>query len=295
MVEHAKGPYQYAKAMADERWRPLSARESSEAADEALFEGVPKHLVQPLREWLASNTKKRSRLRIAAMTRTIGLPSDDYDYEEWMREDSPKSALLDLVDALLHVGPESDAYRYSAEDAIDLIAAILVDGGSVYGVNDDRSGLQRRVAEETVQAATHAMDVASITRPSAAKHLRGAWQAAFGLHPTPPLAYSEAVKAVEAALIPVVQPNHARATLGTVLGELRANAARWGIAIEHGPNHAGDVTPLIVMAETLWTGQTDRHAANGPTRAVSQKAAEGAVFLAVTVVQLVEGGILRRE
>lgn len=273
----------------DQRWRPLSARESGDEIEGALFEGVPDHLDQLLREWLVDCTQTPIRRRVAAMTRTVGLPSGHVDFKNWMAAYAPKDRLLDLVDAVLYVGPEPNPGRTSYM-AISELDDLLLDGGSVYCVAGDWRGLERRVAAETAEAATRAM--ATAAAPSAAKHLGAAWKAAYGLHPNPALAYSEAVKAAEAALIPIVQPNHRRATLGTVLGELRANSAQWRIAIDHGPSHTGDIGPLVVMAETLWTGQTDRHAANGPTRAVSQGAAEGAVFLAVTLVQWAQAGFL---
>lgn len=268
--------------MANQRWRPLSARESGGAIDETLFEGVPDHLEQVLRDWLFHNTTSDSQQRIMAMTRTVGHLTR-----------CPRDKLLDLVDALLYVGPGrgfGTEPRHVAQQLDDL----LLDGGSVYRVAPDLAGLERRIDAEVREAAAHLMTTASTRFPAAAEHLGNAWKAAYGLHPNPAVAYGEAVKAVEAALIPVVQPNHGRATLGTVLGELRANPARWRIAINHGPDHEGDIAPFISMVETLWTGQTDRHASNGPTRAVSQSAAEGAIFLAIALVHWAQADIFER-
>jgi hypothetical protein len=277
----------------DERWRRLSARESGEAVGEALFEGVPVHLDRLFRDWLVECTEAPMRRRVGAMTRTVGMPSDYGGFAVWMADRCPRDSLLDLIDAVLYVGPEPNRPR-TPDMAISELDGLLLDGGSVYCVAADGRSLERRVAAEAAEAATRAMAMARSAAPSATNHLGAAWKAAYGLHPNPALAYSEAVKAVEAALIPVVQPNHGRATLGTVLGELRANSARWRIAIEHGSDHAGDVQPLVAMAETLWTGQTDRHAASGPTRSVSRDAAEAAVFLVATLVQWAQAGTLRR-
>lgn len=283
-----------------QRWRPLSARESDEAIDDTLFEGVPDHLERLFREWLIDSTQPATRRRIAAMTRTADLPSDMPSFTRWLADYCPTDLLLDLVDAVLYAGPEPGGLR-SPFEAISELRTLLLDGGSAYSVKPDflpaqHCRLERRVAAETAEVARSAIAKATTTAsaPSAATHLAAAWKAVYGLHPNPALAYSEAVKAVEAALIPVVQPNHGRATLGTVLGELRANSDRWQIAIDHGPNHTGDIRPFVAMAEALWTGQTDRHATNGPTRSVSQTAAEGAVFLAATLVQWAQAGVFSK-
>jgi hypothetical protein len=63
--------------------------------------------------------------------------------------------------------------------------------------------LRRRVAVATTEA------VARITGMggNASDHLDRAWQHAYGRDPDPSRAYAEAVKAVEAATIPVVAPN----------------------------------------------------------------------------------------
>lgn len=277
-------------------WRPLSAREAEQVFEETLFEGVPGHLASALREWLEEATDEACRRRIAALTRTSDLPSGNRMFCDWVSDEVAGDLLLDLIDAVLHVGP---APQFSAlhppKVLIRQLDELLTDGGSVYHVRADACGLERRIAPEIADAASHAIARAEAGTPSAAKHLAAAWQAAYGLHPNPTLAYSEAVKAVEAALIPLVQPKHAKATLGTVLGELRAKADRWRFAIDHGPSRDGNIAPVIAMAEMLWTGQTDRHATNGPTRTTSVPAAESALFVAIPLVQWAQSGALTRR
>lgn len=78
--------------------------------------------------------------------------------------------------------------------------------------------LQRRTSEETA-AAVHAV---SEQASEPGKHLSAAWNHAYGRNPDPRSAYREAVMAVEAASIPIVSPNNAKATLGTVIGDLRS-------------------------------------------------------------------------
>lgn len=129
---------------------------------------------------------------------------------------------------------------------------------------------------------------------SAADHLRSAWTALYQLHPDSPTAYRDAIRAVEAAAHSLVEPNNARATLGTMLGQLRATPERWVLAIR-GPGGTDSITPLMTMIELLWTGQTSRHGAQTPTRPETFEEAQMALHLAVTLVQwFVTGTVSRR-
>ena len=64
--------------------------------------------------------------------------------------------------------------------------------------------------------------MASGTR--AAGYLTRAWEQAWGRNPNASDSYRDSVRAVEAATSPIVLPNDANATLGRVIGTIRANA-----------------------------------------------------------------------
>lgn len=99
---------------------------------------------------------------------------------------------------------------------------------------------------------------------NASGHLGKAWAAAFDQEPNPSTAYSEAIKAVEAAAIPVVLPNDPLATLGKVVGELRANPAevRGGVLAGRvtGEGHDTVAARSCHRACLLAVGQPDRQA-----------------------------------
>ena len=103
------------------------------------------------------------------------------------------------------------------------------------------------------------------------------------VHPDPSRAYSEAIKAVEAAAHAIVEPRNQLATLGTILRQLRANPHRFAIAIP-GPSGTGDITPLIELITMLWTGQTSRHGGQTATRTETVEEARMAVSTAVLLV-----------
>ncbi|MFF4866791.1 hypothetical protein ACFY3J_34885 [Streptomyces sp. NPDC001231] len=127
---------------------------------------------------------------------------------------------------------------------------------------------------------------------SAADHLAAAWQAAYGRGPDAVRAYSEAIKAVECAAHAVIQPNNAKATLGTMLGEIKNARHKFSAAI---PAPAGDpIAPAEAMMRALWEGQTSRHGAQTATVPETLEAARAGVHLAATLVQwFVSGAVIR--
>ncbi|PSM41512.1 hypothetical protein C6Y14_22025 [Streptomyces dioscori] len=127
---------------------------------------------------------------------------------------------------------------------------------------------------------------------SAADHLAAAWQAAYGRSPDPVRAYSEAIKAVECAAHAVIQPNRAKATLGTMLGEIKNARHKFSAAI---PSPTGDsIAPAEAMMRALWEGQTSRHGAQTATVPETLEAARAGVHLAAALVQwFVSGAVVR--
>ncbi|MFI6063456.1 hypothetical protein [Streptomyces sp. NPDC051286] len=129
---------------------------------------------------------------------------------------------------------------------------------------------------------------------SAAEHLATAWQAAYGLHPDPVRAYSEAIKAVECAAHSVIQPNHARATLGTMLGEIGNARAKFRTAIST-PAGGDPIAPVEAMMRTLWDGQTSRHGKQTGTVSETLEASRAGIHLAATLVQWFASGAVTRS
>lgn len=197
-----------------------------------------------------------------------------------------RDLLLDLIEALLKV-PAVHNNFYATQSIDDLLKA----GNSAYRINSDRDGLEMRLApgvKETVEEAINAVSPAS----SAGTHLTQAWNLAYGRSPNPGNSFSEAIKAVEAAAIPVVQPTNAKATLGTVIGELRANPGKWKFEID---GKQPGVETVLSMASLLWDGQTSRHGGVNPTRSETPEEARAAVHLAAALVQWFVSGALEMK
>jgi hypothetical protein len=279
-------------------WRPLSRRGAgAPGEDEILYEDVPPHLSQPLLYWLeslferAENHRRtiayaeRKAGRVAARVRLDlrAVPpknaSKDAYRDEWsdiralmhLARTQDSAVLLDVVDATLVDGVD----RLEAEE----LEQLLTDAGSAWHVAADGKALQHRVSPTARQA----LEATSGTPASV--HLSAAWTAAYGRHPDPSLAYSQAIKAVESASIPIVLPRDHLATLGKVIGELDQQPQRWQLAISApGGGSQADITTLLAMLRLLWNGQTDRHGGSGAPVPVTAQAAEAGVHLALTLV-----------
>lgn len=166
-------------------------------------------------------------------------------------------------------------------------------GGSAWTVGQvppDRLGLVKRVPD----AMQEAFEAAVAERGDSANLLASAWGRAYGMNPDPGPAYHDAVRAVEAAAHPVVTPNNNTATLGTIIGEMKADLIRWEVVLDHDAK----VNPpevVVQMMDLLWTNEYERHATNKKVPLhVTPEQAEAAVVLAVTLVSWFRSGHVRR-
>lgn len=257
------------------------------------FEGVPAHLLVPLQEWVTDALSVEELFDPygdeEAVERTLCLrlripltnqkPRRTY---HGALSGAVGTQLLDVVDAVL-------AYKAEREvedpDSVRSLAELLDEAGSAYRVSEASDGLEERVTPGVRDAVRRAVaDAAATTAAgSAADHLATAWQTAYGRSPDPMRAYSEAIKAVECAAHAVIEPNNSKATLGSMLGQIRNARHKFTTVI---PTPTGDpIAPAEVMMRTLWDGQTSRHGAQTETVPETLEAARAGVHLAAALVQ----------
>ncbi|MGW2463258.1 hypothetical protein ACWC2M_30285 [Streptomyces sp. NPDC001761] len=253
------------------------------------FEDVPEHLLAPLQKWVADMLNEEHAIPICLRLRIPALIDPHHRETRYVLPlaRTAGAQLLDVVDEVLHT-------RAGDEWAIMLLSGMLDDAGSAYRVNEAADGLEERVTPAVRDAVQQTItDVAAGPGAgSAAHHLTAAWQAAYGRGPDPVRAYSEAIKAVECAAHAVIQPNNARATLGTMLGEIRNARHKFSAAI---PSPAGDpIAPAEAMMRALWEGQTSRHGAQTATVPETLDAARAGVHLAAALVQWFVSGAVAR-
>ncbi|MFH8760255.1 hypothetical protein [Streptomyces atroolivaceus] len=258
----------------------------------ALYEGVPDHLLRPLQQWVLEAGRWSDGYLGKTMCLRLRITVPDTTNAAWRLSQQEGTDLLDAVDEILAFLVEMDV---SGRSEVHALGILLDDAGSAYRVADDDGGLELRVSpgvsEAMRQTITDATDATSAG--SAADHLTAAWRTAYGLHPDPVRAYSEAIKAVECAAHSVIQPNHGRATLGTMLGEIGNARAKFTSVISTPPS--GDpIAPMEAMMRALWDGQTSRHGKQTGTVAETLEAARAGVHLAAALVQWFASGAVVR-
>ncbi|MER5201161.1 hypothetical protein ACWD3J_47345 [Streptomyces sp. NPDC002755] len=314
-------------------WRPLSERANTPAP--ALRTSISGALDTQLRHWthsaiswdststfldrivLRCNLREHHRCRRHDVVEEME-PPDDFNPElDHLAYCTPAAALLDVVDAWLHLTapsaptktmpalPSQPAFASVLEGLSELqprsllrheLQQLLDDGRSAYTLRTDKAGLRQRV-DPTVEALADAAATRAGQEPargSAGAHLKRAWTAAYALHPDPVRAYSEAIKAVEAAAQATVEPKNSRATLGSMIKVMENTQDRWVVGIGSEPGSAGAETVMRMM-RLLWTGQTSRHGGSHPTRDETVPEARAAVHLAVALLNFFIDGILVKQ
>ena len=263
---------------------PLSIRQDKEAIEryQELHEGIPEWMVFGVFQWAAQCLRYKSDLTAAEQYFRVRLDWSDIEQSgvEVGVVELLKKKRLDLLDHCL--GAEDDP------DYAEELEGILGRSGSAWTVGTDhelRWCLTRRVDETVLAAANVEME----QRSNAATHLRSAWHHAYGRNPDPSKAYSDAIKAVEAAACRVVIPNNPLPTLGLAVSAMRDKPEKWETVI----GVDGDVDTVRMMMNTIWKGQDDRHGTDDPTRGpVEQPEAAAAVQIAVALVHLFRTGAI---
>lgn len=284
-------------------WTPLG---SNGAITPTLVDGVPEWMRSGIKEWL-----KR-----CLFVHSLGRPPQKYlarvrAFDQITQQEYPLAEIFDsrgfdaLVQELVDDPDDENLYivfldflvyelstEYGGETQLAELDAIFARSGSKWsvGTRDDHRGLEERVPVGVRDAAEGVI----ATPGHAGQLLSEAWQAAFGVSPDFESAYAKAVKAVEAAAIPVVSPKNGTATLGTVIADIK-NQRDWKLDMtrEHPDAPTKDV--LLGMMQVLWTGQNDRHAGQVGYTKSSRAEAEVAVMLAVPLVQLFTSGAIQRR
>ena len=260
-------------------------------------------MVSPLRTWFVNEFSSvregsfgGSRIYKVDRMEKYDLASRSVPLVEHLRAYGPET-LFDALSApdvlrILDWTVYDNAEAYNGEHRNANLDAILASGGSKWkvGMRDGVAGLEERVPQGVQDAAEAVM-----AKPGhAGKLLSEAWHAAFGINPDPERAYAKAIKAVEAAAIPVVSPKNKDATLGTVVAQMRQQGD-WKLELTR--EHKTHTTQQVVlgMAQALWTGQNDRHAGQPGYTPSTPAEAEAAVMLAVPLVQWFSSGAIARR
>lgn len=263
---------------------------------DALHDGVPEWMKSSLDGWIHNqlldgryaarleigDTNLLHRLERLLRINLVNGTSGAQALRTIFTKMAPNPSLkLDVVDGILQLKGD-----HSATAALEII---LLQSGSKWKVTKNDSGdfyLEERVDATTANAMA---DIAN-KGGDVALYLTKAWNEAFGRSPNPSVAYSNAIKAVEAAAWPVVIPKNDKATLGTIIQALRDKPESFRIGITEKASNTG-IESIRSQLSLVWEGQTDRHGTSNP-HAPTQAAAEQALFIVISLSQQFARGLI---
>jgi len=140
----------------------------------------------------------------------VRVPNIDWSVsDEWALRSLFEKCVVDgelflsVVDLALKVIPKEEQ---SPREHLDNLLRL---GGSALTIAPDGLSLVGRVQPEALQAARHVVEAGS----RAGEYLAEAWRHAYGRNPHAGTAYREAVRAIEAAVCPVIIPKNPKPTL----------------------------------------------------------------------------------
>lgn len=175
-----------------------------------LVEGIPEHARPLVNTWLYGvfdSDRGDIRRNVRTVVSALRLPfKADYP-DELITKLTDDDLYLDVLDFICKALPQ---HRESLNQELKV-------AGSAWRVDTDDGGLRRTIPDEALKSYAKALD----DHPSAASHLSGAWEHAFGRHPDAGDAWNDAIKALEAVLSPIVIPNAKLAKLSDIQSAVR--------------------------------------------------------------------------
>lgn len=281
-------------------WVPLSARYEDSSPFDEFVEGIPRYLRDPVRRWMTATfmmlSRKEAVVFLERMSMRLRLEKPfsvaalNPGFTAVDRIMGDPEFTLDSIDYLLAHIPEIVRSTERAQRHVDSLEAMLMDSSSAWtavesGSSPVRYALARRapaVIDEAIENST--------SRMNPQRHLEGCWLHLSHRNADPSRAYSEAVKAVEAAAKPIVTPMDPRPTLGKMIAALRDAPSKW---VYEAATHE----LILSLMQSLWVGQLDRHGTDDESAqtSVSLRQARFAFHNALLLVSLFSSGAIRRE
>src|SRR5450759_2847647 len=280
-------------------WVPFGLDAEAEAQYRVLVPGVPAWLREPLLEWLSSRWATGNGNRDYLNAGPMLTFQNALRVDLGVRSGSPivsgeaiRQTLRGLLDIdLRRMVDDVLATSFSrVTGATAVLEIVLAQAQSAYAVGDrmGKIGLVDRVPEGVRTTIEGVFQVGGSAGPLLAR----AWAHVHGLEKNDTAGYADAVRAVEAAAIPVVQPQNREATLGTVIKQMH-DQGDWRLPLrEH--NHAPSSEMIVQMLRTLFRGHRDRHG-NLDYSDVTHEEARAAVVLAATLVDWFTSGAIARR
>lgn len=261
-------------------WTPRSRRLGI-SNDDGPFDGVPDHLKPQLLRWIyhtlsgAKHSGRFSHLIALRLRITLNMDSDPA-WQLMEHAESDDDVCWDVVEGAVHIYPHHSS---ELREVCSHLRGLLTTSGSVYRLSDDLEIVERVGAE-----AQAVYDAATATPDHVADDLREAWSKAYGRSPDPSDAWDHAIKAIESVLAPVVEPNNAKPTLGSMIAVLGGGGGAKFKSAFAGPGKDNSVDALADPLKLVWPN-TDRHGEATPPRTPTLQEARAVVNLGAALVQ----------
>jgi hypothetical protein len=203
--------------------------------------------------------------------------------------------MLDVVDSILqHLPALDESGDYVTQNKLRVLVAalqsILAESSSTFAVDfSDGMRLTRRVDLTARQACDDAVEQDG----HASGLLKTAWSATFSRDPDPSNSYRDALLAVESVACRAFTPWDQQPSLGRAIDHLESTLATWTVATLDNQQQASAET-LLAMLNTVWQNHQRHLGTEGsPAQPATQDEAEAVLFLAVTIVQWFERGLVK--
>ncbi|MBN6754328.1 hypothetical protein JRG18_12620 [Kocuria palustris] len=295
-----------------EPYQPLSVR-TGQRAPLPYHEGVPSHLQSELLDAVRFGAAEADGGDVASlMVLELQIPQDYSGADPMDRIVSYCQASSEnFLDALDYVLACQRVYNLDPASASGIIGEVFLSlelGGSVWRVVIDpvaedqrssgpawsygskfRAGLRRRVPVAEEDLYLSALD----SQGGAPGHLRTAWHAAYGRPAEPLKAWQSAIKAVEAALQPIVEPDNPAARLGAMRSKILQGRDNFRCELPIWANaDADDPVEAFTQALSRVTYEPARHGASEQDWTPEQ--AQAVLGQAVTICEWIRLGIFAR-
>ncbi|WP_314672175.1 hypothetical protein [uncultured Rothia sp.] len=283
-------------------WVPVSIR-NGDREEFSLSDTIPKEI----NEIIISNVSRIegyiypkfdlffARLRIPLTPNPL-IPGKSYSYSFYKYMDSSEEACIDALDFILHC--VSERYRnnlYISKDVIELISNIeniLRYANVNWRINREENNqlsLMRRVMPDVQERYSN---LANSVSELAGNHLRNSWKNAYMHGGNHEEAWGSARKAVECMLTPIVSPNNPRATISSLIRDMKVKPEKWVCTIP-ASNNKESVEKFISLLRMM--PYEPGHHGQEPTE-ISEKEAQLQATLAITICQILhDGGLVLKS
>ena len=258
-----------------------------------LHEGIPDFLRSSIVTWIdalvpesdhttGSDLLRHAWLNMVERNARVTLPGGNTFHrvealEKLVYKD--EEATLRVLDVLVPMSPNRGRW----------LRAVLREAGSEWTVWDaDYPVRLTRVVSKDLQDIAESLVGGGRVSGAA---LAYAWRDAYGQAPDGQAAFNWAIKAIEAALWPIVEPKNEKATLGTMLPEMR-KADRFSVLFIGQDALVDFAASLSLLWRSQYRHGTGEAATDGSRIANTLEQGRAAVLLATVVVQWLVDGVL---